>query len=181
MAATGTATGTIGRRTRSAGLLAAGLAAAAAATATAAAAKAAPVGAPDAASARVRLASDVFVERFAPAGEGRVARVLERAAVLRPGDRVVFVVNWQASRAQQFTLTNPMPQAIAFEGSAREDAQVSVDGGRTWGALDQLSVRTRDGRLRPATGEDVTHVRWRVPGAMAALGAGQMTYRGIVR
>ena len=140
-----------------------------------------PASAAATASDRVSLASDVFVERFAPAGQGRTARILERAASLRAGDRVVFVVNWKATRGQQFTLTNPLPRAVAFQGTATGEEEVSVDGGRTWGRLDQLVVRDADGRPRRANGEDVTHVRWRVPGAIAALGAGQMTYRGIVR
>ena len=129
----------------------------------------------------VRLASDVFVERFASAGQGRTARILERAETLRAGDRVVFVVNWKADKARQFTLTNPLPRTVAFQGTATGDEEVSVDGGHGWGRLDQLTVREADGRLRPATGKDVTHLRWHVPSAIAALGAGQMTYRGIVR
>ncbi|WP_264422794.1 hypothetical protein [Novosphingobium sp. KCTC 2891] len=129
----------------------------------------------------VRFASDVFVERFQPAGNGRTARVLERADRLRAGDRVVFVVNWKAQQGREFTVTNPMPRTVSFQGTAQGDEEVSVDGGRSWGQLGDLAVREADGRLRRATPEDVTHLRWRVPGAIAALGAGQMTYRGIVR
>jgi len=129
----------------------------------------------------VELASDVFVERFQPAPNGRVARVLERADKLRPGDRVIFVVNWKAARGHDFTVTNPLPRAISFQAGAGGDEEVSVDGGRNWGRLEDMTVRDSDGRMRHAVPEDVTHLRWRVPGAMAALGAGQMTYRGIVR
>jgi hypothetical protein len=129
----------------------------------------------------VQLASDVFVERFQPAPGGRTARVLERAERLQPGDRVVFVVNWTARRGKDFTVTNPLPRSVSFQGTAGGDEEVSVDGGRTWGQLDDLVVREADGRLRHAVPEDVTHLRWRVPGAMAALGNGRMTYRGIVR
>ena len=138
---------------------------------------------PDAAQAAgpVRFASDVFVERFQPAPGGRVARVLERADQLHPGDRVIFVVNWKASRDAPFTVTNPLPRAIAFESTADGAEEVSVDGGRNWGPLEALSVRGPDGRARRAMPEDVTHLRWRVPGPLAMLGTGQMTYRGVVR
>lgn len=134
-----------------------------------------------AAAAPVQFASDVFVERFAPAPGGRVARVLERADRLLPGDRVIFVVNWKASAAREFTVTNPMPRAVSFQASADDGTEVSVDGGRSWGQLDSLVVRGSDGRVRHAVPEDVTHLRWRVPGAIAALGTGRMTYRGVVR
>lgn len=129
----------------------------------------------------VQLASDVFVERFQPAPGGRTARVLERADRLRPGDRVIFVVNWTANRGRDFTVTNPLPRSVSFQGTAGGDEEVSVDGGRTWGQLGEMVMRDSDGRIRHAVPEDVTHLRWRVPGAMAALGAGRMTYRGIVR
>ena len=129
----------------------------------------------------VQFASDVFVERFQPAPGGRTARVLERADQLRPGDRVIFVVNWKASRNSAFTVTNPLPRAIAFESTADGAEEVSVDGGRTWGSLEALTVRDTQGRQRRALPEDVTHLRWRVGAQIAMLGTGQMTYRGVVR
>jgi hypothetical protein len=129
----------------------------------------------------VQFASDVFVERFQPAPGGRTARTLERAQRLNPGDRVVFVVNWKAARKSEFTVTNPMPRAVSFQRSAAGDEEVSVDGGRSWGDLAALTVRDRDGQVRHAVPEDVTHLRWRIPGEIAAQGEGQMIYRGIVR
>ncbi|WP_295527235.1 hypothetical protein [Novosphingobium sp. Chol11] len=129
----------------------------------------------------VQFASDVFIERFQPAPGGRTARTLERAERLQPGDRVIFVVNWKSARTREFTVTNPMPRAVSFQRSAVGDEEVSVDGGRTWGDLETLTVRDRDGQLRHAVPEDVTHLRWRIPGEIAAQGEGQMIYRGIVR
>ena len=133
------------------------------------------------AAGQVQFASDVFIERFQPASGGRVARVLERADQLHQGDRVIFVVNWKASRDGPFTVTNPLPRAIAFESTANGEEEVSVDGGRSWGALEALSVRASNGRWRSAVPEDVTHLRWRVPAPLALLRTGQMTYRGVVR
>ena len=126
----------------------------------------------------VQFRSDVFVERFAPSPGGGTARVLERADRLHPGDRVVFVVNWKAAQRAPFTVTNAMPRAIAFQASADGAEDVSIDGGRTWGQLADLRVQDADGRLRQASPEDVTHLRWRVPGQ---VGAGTMIYRGVVR
>jgi len=133
------------------------------------------------AAGSVQFASDVFVERFQPAPGGRTARILERADQLRPGDRVIFVVNWTARRDGGFTVTNPLPRTIAFAGGADSEQEVSVDGGRTWGALEALTVRDGYGRQRPAHAEDVTHLRWRIPTPQALAGNGQMTWRGVVR
>ncbi len=132
-------------------------------------------------SGGVQFASDVFVERFQPAPGGRTARILERADQLRPGDRVIFVVNWSGRKDGGFTVTNPLPRSIAFAGATDETQEVSVDGGRTWGALEDLTVMGTNGRSRPAHPEDVTHLRWRIPTPQALAGNGQMTWRGVVR
>lgn len=129
----------------------------------------------------VRFASDVFVERFVTAPGGGKSRILERADQLRQGDRVIFVVNWTALRRSEFTVTNPMPRSVAFQRSVDGAEEVSVDGGRSWGRMEALTVRDPDGGVRSATPEDVTHLRWRVPGPLAQRGSGQLTYRGVVR
>lgn len=128
----------------------------------------------------VQFASTVFVERFVPGPGGRVSRVLERADQLKRGDQVVFVVNWRAAAAGEFTVTNPMPRTVSFQKSSDGREEVSVDGGRTWGRLESLRVRDGAG-WRSATPEDVTHVRWHVPTPVAARGTGQILYRGVVR
>ena len=136
------------------------------------------------AAERVQLASDVFVERYVPGPGGRVSRVLERPAALHPGDRLIFVVNWKARAAggpRDFTVTNPMPRSVSYQRSIEADEEVSIDGGANWGRIEDLRQRDDDGRVRHASPEDVTHVRWRVPARMAVLGSGQITYRGVVR
>ena len=130
---------------------------------------------PVAATAQASVATDsaVFVERT-QAGN---VRSLEPAARLSRGERVVTVVTWYRMGGDGgFTITNPLPRAIAYQASARDDQEVSVDGGRTWGHLGELR---RAGRI--ATPEDVTHMRWRVARGTAAKGRGQIAYSGIVR
>ena len=126
---------------------------------------------PAAAEPAVSTQSAVFVERRQP----DATRRLEPAHRLVRGDRVITVVNW--SRAMPgsggFVITNPLPSAVAYQASAWDDQDVSVDGGHTWGRLETLRV---DNRF--ATPEDVTHVRWRIP---AARTRGQIAYSGIVR
>lgn len=125
--------------------------------------------------ARSNIATDsaVYVERVRP---GNV-RQLEPVAALRRGDRVVTIVSWYRLGGNGgFVITNPMPRSIAFQRSARDGEEVSVDGGRTWGRLGELQVGTR-----LASPEDVTHVRWRISQEGAAGGSGHIAYSGIVR
>jgi hypothetical protein len=128
----------------------------------------------------VQLASSVFVERFVSGPGGSTSRVLERASSLRKGDRLVFVVNWRGGAQRQFTVTNPLPRTVSFQKSSDGLEQVSVDGGQSWGRLEDLRVR-EGGRWRLASPEDVTHVRWHVPAPAAVRGEGQILYRGVVR
>src|ERR1043166_9087495 len=104
--------------------------------------------------AGVTLDSTVFVER-----QVGTARVLEQARALRPGDRVIYVLAWQSPHAARFTVTNPLPRTVAYQASADGAEQVSDDGGRSWGRIEDLKVRGDDGRWRQASPEDVTHVR----------------------
>ncbi len=132
---------------------------------------AAPIAA--SASPAIALDSAVFVEKTSP----RAGRMLEPAARLAKGDRVVYVVSWYRLGGQGgFTVTNPLPRSVYYQGSANGDEDVSIDGGKSWGKLGALRV---GGRM--ATPEDVTHVRWRVAPATAAQGQGRIAYSAIVR
>ena len=125
------------------------------------------------AQAPVALDSAVFVERLT----ANNVRSLEPASRLNRGDRVVTVLSWQRlgrpSGSNGFTLVNPLPRAIAYQASAHDSEEVSVDGGRSWGVIGSLRYGSR-----LATPEDVTHVRWRLP---ASEGSGRIAYSGIVR
>ena len=120
----------------------------------------------------VALDSAVYVEHSGTTGDGRFQRALVPALRLIRGDRVICVISWDRSTAaRMLTVVNPVPRAVAYQASARDDDEVSADGGRTWGQLGTLRYGAR-----LASPEDITHVRWRVAGAV-----GQIAYSAIVR
>lgn len=128
----------------------------------------------------VSVDSAVYVEH-ASNNSGSLTRSLQLADRLSRGDRIVTILTWQKQGGPNsgnagFTVVNPLPRKVAYQGSARDDEQVSVDGGHNWGRLGELSVGTR-----LATAEDVTHVRWHVDPRQAALGQGRIAYSAIVR
>ena len=132
----------------------------------------------------VSLDSDVMVERTTVDANGRNQIALEEPRVVVPGDRLVFVLRYRNNGAQpasDFVVTNPMPDAVAYQGTNDASARVSIDGGRNWGALSDLVVANADGTTRSARPEDVTHVRWVIAQPIPAGQAGRLMYRGIVR
>ena len=136
------------------------------------------------AASDVSLASDVFVERVKQDTSGKTATVLEPPKVVTPGDKLLFVLSYRnggAKPASDFVVTNPVPSEVAFAGAEGDGASVSVDGGKSWGALASLKVKQPDGKLRPAAPADVTHVRWNFAQAIAAGAGGKLSFRGTVK
>ncbi len=136
------------------------------------------------ANAGIAVQSLVFVERQSKAPDGKIKVKLEAPTKVVPGDRLVFIVsfaNHGRQPATNFYVTNPIPRAVAFQATADLSAQLSVNGGRTWGKITQLKVVEIDGRIRSARVEDVTHIRWPLTRAIAVGEAGKLSFRGIVR
>jgi hypothetical protein len=139
---------------------------------------------PATATGPVALDNQVYVERVSRDASGKSRVALERADALAPGDRLVLVVNYRnlsPRAANRLVLTNPVPAAIRFDGTADPSALVSIDGGKSWGTLARLAVKEDTGRLRPARASDVTHVRWKLAKPLPAGGKGKLVYRAIVR
>lgn len=132
----------------------------------------------------VGLTSAVFVERELTGSDGKPRIELRAPQLVTPGDRLVFILSYHnqgATPAKQFTVTNPLPSAVAFASTPDEAALVSVDGGQSWGALANLHIRESDGRWRNARPEDVTHIRWTFAQPLRVGGTGKLSFRGTVR
>ncbi|MEZ5695915.1 MAG: hypothetical protein R3E18_05615 [Sphingomonadaceae bacterium] len=125
---------------------------------------------------RVELSRAVFLETASSAPGGKL-RSIEPAQNLRRGDKVILLVEWRAARGSDgFSVSSPVPGHLSYARSSDDSVEVSVDGGRNWGALDRARIGNRK-----ATPEDVTHLRWRVSMREARAGSGRITYSAIVR
>jgi uncharacterized repeat protein (TIGR01451 family) len=132
----------------------------------------------------LQLTSNVFVEKKLQRPDGSVATLLEEPNLVTPGDTLVFVVKYKnvgASLVEKFVLTNPLPKAVAFNGSSDGLEVVSVDGGKNWGFLSNMRLQDSVGNSRPALMSDVTHLRWNLNKPIAAGSEGKLIFRGIVR
>lgn len=112
---------------------------------------------------------------------GTTKEVLEEPNQVLPGDKLLFTTRYSNGGAQpatDFVITNPLPAAVKL---ARANGfEVSVDGGKSFGALAALKVAGADGKPRAAELGDVTHVRWRFA-SIAPGASGQVSYFAEVR
>ena len=123
-------------------------------------------GAPHAAAQQdTELTSKIELEKAIP-GAHRNAELYTYVEpdVVVPGDRVrvtLTFTNHGAAPATDLNITNPIPEGLIFNGTNdTEDFSVSVDDGKSFGALASLSVPVENGAPRAANMPDVTHVRW---------------------
>ena len=122
-----------------------------------------------AAQSALSIKRSVYLETRSEAGTS-----LSPAKTIKSGDRLVMVMQWPGTEApRSFTLASKVPSTVLYQRSSRDGAEVSVDGGRKWGRLGQLSVGER-----LAAPEDVTNVRWRIA---TAKRPGTLSYSAIVR
>jgi uncharacterized repeat protein (TIGR01451 family) len=136
------------------------------------------------AASPLQLSSDVFVERQIKRTDGSIATVLEMPKLVVPGDSLVFVVKYKnigPVAANNFTVTNPLPRAVAFNGTSDGREIVSVDGGISWGPLAKLQLTGNDGKSRPARMTDVTHIKWNLAKTLLAGSEGKLMFRGVVK
>ncbi len=132
----------------------------------------------------VSLSSDVFVERTVEKPDGKTAVMLEEPKTVIPGDNLVFVVKYKnvgSTPATDFSVTNPLPKAVAFNGTSDGTEIVSVDGGKKWGSLATLTYTRENGEVRPALMSDVTHIKWKFNRALSVGSEGKLVFRGTVK
>ena len=100
-----------------------------------------------------------------------------------PGDTLLFTTSYRnegASAVDNFVIINPVPADLVLTDEAAAANDVSVDGSKTWGRLADLKIVNEDGEERPATIEDITHMRW-VFARVAPTANGEVTFSARVR
>ena len=136
-----------------------------------------------AAAAPLHLETRILAEQ--PVATAGAVPVLVPARRTLPGEPLVVELAYRNTGAAAITrlvLANPMPRGLAYRGPQPSSPapELSVDGNR-FGPLGTLTVALPGGGTRPATADDVTHVRWRLSAALPAGGAGRLAFRAVVR
>lgn len=153
------------------------------AAAAALAVPAVPLAAQDTASP-IAFTADVKAEKTITGADGKTRIELVEPTTIVPGDRLVFGTDYTHRGTEpvtNFSITNPLPEAVRLAPDADPALDVSVDGGKTFGRLATLTMTEAGGTTtRPAAHADVTHVRWVLP-TIAPGQTGRLTYPAIIR
>jgi uncharacterized repeat protein (TIGR01451 family) len=138
----------------------------------------------DLAAQAVKLTSETFVAKSVTDEKGVKSNKLFPATRVLPGDPLVFQLTYNnqgVKPATRFVINNPIPSGVAYTGVREASATVSVDGGKTFGALATLKVKGADGKLRGAIPADVTQIRWTFAQPIAPKAKGTVMFYGLVK
>jgi uncharacterized repeat protein (TIGR01451 family) len=130
----------------------------------------------------LQLSNQVFQEIEIVGADGKPERQTVPAATVVPGTEVFYVITYRNAGdkpADNVLITNPVPAELEYVsvlGPAPAN-QVSVDGGKQYGALTGLSVTGADGKPRAAQAADVTHVRWMLNAALPPGDGGKVSFK----
>ncbi len=115
----------------------------------------------------IKITSSALVEKTVVNEKGEKELVRMPATKVLPGEEVVFVNTYRnegIAPADNVVINNAIPEHMVYVGESAtgENTAVtySVDGGKTFGPLLELTVTEADGATRPAASLDVTNIRW---------------------
>jgi uncharacterized repeat protein (TIGR01451 family) len=135
----------------------------------------------------LELRNEVFQEVEVTGPDGKPQRERVPAAKVVPGTEVIYVITYRNTGKQPATdvvITNPIPAELAYQPQLGPGPSgvpdVSVDAGKSFGALASLSVKGADGKPRAAQGSDVTHVRWALRQPVKPGEQGSVSYRAVL-
>ena len=90
--------------------------------------------------------------------------------------------NGASKPAERVVLNSPVPHGLEYAGPRDGPApELSVDGGRSFGPLASLKVRTIAGAAAPAGLADVNSLRWTLASAVAPGADARVSFRARLR
>lgn len=139
---------------------------------------------PAVAAPQVTLSSALTVVKTKAGPNGKPVVTYEALKRVIPGDRLSISLDWanrSGKAADHFVVTDPIPSGLLFADNASGGADLSVDGGKTFGPLAALKVTDPQGHSRAATMADVTHIRWAFNRSIAPGEHGQLRFEALVK
>ena len=132
-----------------------------------------------------RNVAELEQEVKTPDGKVQKKRVPAQKAI--PGTEVIYTSTFRnvgKKPAGNIAVVNPVPANTTLVGGSAfgENTAIafSADGGKTWAPADKVTVTGKDGKPRPATLSELTHIRWTYRGELAPAKEGAVGFRVVV-
>jgi hypothetical protein len=132
----------------------------------------------------VGVSVEILAVKVITDAKGTKRNTLVAPTSVLPGTPLVISVTYKnggARAATGFVINNPVSKGVTFTGVAETWAVVSIDGGKTFGALTALKGKNADGTSRAAVPQDVTAIRWTIPQPIAPGASGKVSFYAVVR
>lgn len=119
---------------------------------------------------------------------GRKKTHLTKVDKAVPGEEIVYTTtfrNLTGKPAGNIVITNPVPNDSLYKAGSAEGRNTvitfSADGGQTYAAPGELTVKIKDGKTRAAQPADYTHIRWTYKGELGAGKTGSVSFRATIK
>ena len=120
--------------------------------------------------------------------DGSISTVRETVEKIVPGERVVYSLDYkndEAAPANDIVLTMPIPSEVKYiDGTAnapQTNVTYSADGGESFSSRQAVMIIDAGGNVRSAGVDELTHIRWTVPGPVDAGQGGVLSFAATVR
>lgn len=147
-----------------------------------------PAGAVEKKGIELKSTAEVDITVKNDKGEKEIIRVEAASANVTPGDTVIFTTHYtyQGEKpATDVVINNPLPEHMLYlDGTAEGKGtriEFSVDKGVTFAAANILKVKDAEGKDRPASAADYTHIRWTIEGALQNGAKGSVSFKAKVK
>ena len=117
-------------------------------------------------------------------------KVIKRVPVDKavPGSEIVYTTTFKNlinKPVGNIAISNPVPNDMVYKGGSALGANTvitySVDGGKQYATPDKLTVKTPEGKTRPALASDYTHIRWTYKGELGVGKSGEVSFRAVIK
>lgn len=135
---------------------------------------------------KVKSVAEIEVTVVGKDGKKEIKRASPEKAV--PGTEVIFTntfENISKKTASDIVINNPIPNNMEYKGGSAfgKDCAIvfSADGGKTFGAAENLTAKGADGTEHTALPRQYTHIRWSYKGQLAAGKSGEVGFLAVIK
>lgn len=118
---------------------------------------------------------------------GKTERKRQPVAKAVPGSEVIYTTrftNQGKQPAGNIAITNPVPENTSYVGGSAFGNNTAITyslDGKTYATPDKLTVKTPEGRQRPALPAEYSHIRWTYQGDLPVGKTGEVGFRVLIK